>query len=145
MLFLRQRALTKRRGSSRMRNEPTSVDAELEEVLKQVLEVLSVAEAPWVVTGSTAFALQRIAGIGKPQDLDLQTTRAGSIEIEALLVAAGAERLRPVDFSESPGIRSWFGRLRMLGVASRSWATWKREDLLVAGVDRRSSSLNSGG
>ena len=67
--------------------------------------------SPWVVTGSTGFALQGVPV--EPKDIDIQTDRAGAYEIERLIAAAV---VRPVTFSTAERIRSHFGALLLGGV-----------------------------
>jgi hypothetical protein len=92
---------------------PASLPDELAESLAQVLEALASTAVPWVLTGSTAFALQGVEGIGSPTDIDLQSDRAGAFTVEARLLEIGAEPVRPVRFSAKKQVRSYFGILRL--------------------------------
>lgn len=66
---------------------------------------------PWAVTGSTSFALQGLAF--EPDDIDVQTDRAGAHALEARLDAGWIE---PIHWRVGDRVRSWFGRFELEGV-----------------------------
>jgi hypothetical protein len=81
----------------------------------QALRLIETRLAPldclWVLTGSLAFAVQRLDFV--PADIDLQTDRKGAFQIEAAL---SDFMIRPVRFQQSEKIRSHFGSAIVNGV-----------------------------
>ncbi len=79
--------------------------------LRTLFARLDGAGLHWALTGSTSFRLQ---GVDVPvHDIDVQTDRAGALEIERLFPECSR---RKVVFSESERIRSWYGALEIEGV-----------------------------
>ena len=85
-----------------------------EQALERLLEILKDG-GTWVLTGSTAFALQGMKVA--PGDIDIQTDVEGAYSIARLLSASfpGCE-IDPVALRESELIRSHLGRFNVLGV-----------------------------
>ncbi|MGV3489099.1 MAG: nucleotidyltransferase domain-containing protein [Tuberibacillus sp.] len=83
----------------------------LHDVFNIVFESLQEMEHPWVLTGSLAFAYQGLPVT--PNDIDIQTDRAGAYEIEQCL---SDFIVRHVVFSESGSARSYFGGCQINGV-----------------------------
>src|SRR4030042_2753905 len=79
--------------------------------LRTIQEALADGDANWVVTGSTAFALRGMPV--NPEDIDIQTDRAGAYEIERRLRRFV---VKPVAFSAAERIRSHFGELEIEGM-----------------------------
>jgi len=76
-----------------------------------ICAILNESEAVWALTGSMGFALH---GIETPvHDIDIQTDRSGTYEIEKRLEQHVTRR---VHFSETKSIKSHFGALRIDGV-----------------------------
>ena len=90
-------------------------------VLRQLYTRLSNTDVSWVVTGSLGFALQveaaksrSIGGVPvQPNDIDIQTNKAGAYEIENLFSDVV---IRKVKFSTTERIRSHFGALQIDGI-----------------------------
>ena len=80
-------------------------------VLRQIHARLSNTDVNWVVTGSLGFALQ--GGPVQPNDIDLQTDKAGAYEIESLF---SDTVIRKVKFSATERIKSHFGALQIDGI-----------------------------
>ena len=80
-------------------------------VLCQIHARLSNTDVNWVVTGSLGFALQGVPV--QPNDIDLQTDKAGAYEIESLFSNAVT---RKVQFSATERIKSHFGALQIDGL-----------------------------
>ena len=76
-----------------------------------ILPHLANISTAWACTGSTSLALQGLPLT--PNDIDLQTDRAGAYEIEHHLQAFVT---RPVTFSSAETIRSHLGKLSIHGV-----------------------------
>ncbi|NIM94554.1 MAG: hypothetical protein GTO18_12710 [Anaerolineales bacterium] len=74
-------------------------------VLEILLTDLAGVEYPWCITGSLGLALQGVDVF--VNDIDLQSTRQGVLEMEERL---GGYVTEPVMFKESENIRSFFGR-----------------------------------
>lgn len=69
------------------------------------------AESTWVLTGSLGLALQGVAT--EVHDIDVQTDRAGALELERRLAECV---VRPVGLKEDALVRSYLGRAEMNGV-----------------------------
>ena len=80
-------------------------------VLRQIHAQLSNTDVNWVVTGSLGFALQGVPV--QPDDIDLQTDKAGAYEIERLFSDLV---IREVKFSATERIKSHFGALQIDGI-----------------------------
>ena len=80
-------------------------------VLRQIYARLSNTDVNWVVTGSLGFALQRVPV--QPNDIDIQTDKAGAYEIENLFSDVV---IRKVKFSATERIKSHFGALQIDGI-----------------------------
>ncbi|HHV61199.1 MAG TPA: hypothetical protein GXX51_00935 [Firmicutes bacterium] len=80
-------------------------------VLREICTRLSDNKVKWVLTGSLSFALQGIPV--KPNDIDIQTDRAGAYEIERRFPEFVT---RKVAFSSAERIRSDFGVLMIDGI-----------------------------
>ncbi|NQT85087.1 hypothetical protein HQ563_18880 [bacterium] len=80
-------------------------------VLRKLHVRLNEAGVKWVVTGSVSFAIQGLPV--EPNDIDIQTDRAGAYEIERLFSEFVTKR---VAFSSTEKIRSHFGALLMDGI-----------------------------
>ena len=80
-------------------------------VLRQIHAQLSNTDVNWVITGSLGFALQGVPV--QPNDIDLQTDKAGAYEIESLFSNAV---IRKVTFSATERIKSHFGVLQLDGI-----------------------------
>lgn len=80
-------------------------------VLCQIHARLSNTDVNWGVTGSLGFALQGVPV--QPNDIDLQTDKAGAYEIESLFSNAV---IRKVQFSATERIKSHFGALQIDGI-----------------------------
>ena len=80
-------------------------------VLRQIHARLSNTDVNWVVTGSLGFALQGVPV--QPNDIDLQTDKAGAYEIERLFSDVV---IRKVGFSATERIKSHFGALQIDGI-----------------------------
>lgn len=81
------------------------------DALDALLSRLDGLDHPWALTGSTSFALQGLDL--KPDDIDVQTDRAGAHAIEGCLETG---RIEPVHWRLGDRIRSWFGRFELEGV-----------------------------
>lgn len=80
-------------------------------VIRQIHTQLSNTDVNWCVTGSCSFALQGVPV--HPNDIDLQTDRAGAYEIESLFLDVV---IRKVTLSATERIRSHFGALKIDGI-----------------------------
>ena len=80
-------------------------------VLRQIHARLSNTDVNWVVTGSLGFALQGVPV--QPNDIDLQTDKAGAYEIERRFSDV---IIRKVKFSATERIKSHFGALQIDGI-----------------------------
>jgi len=80
-------------------------------VLRKIYNRLCNTDVNWVITGSLGFALQGIPI--EPHDIDLQTDKAGSYEIERLF---SEFVIRKVAFMSTNLIRSHFGVLMIDGI-----------------------------
>lgn len=80
-------------------------------VLRQIHTRLSNTDVNWVVTGSLGFALQGVPV--QPNDIDLQTDKAGAYEIESLFSDVV---IRKIEFSATERIKSHFGALQIDGI-----------------------------
>ena len=80
-------------------------------VLRQIHARLCNTDVNWVVTGSLGFALQGVPV--QPNDIDIQTDKAGAYEIESLF---SDMVIRKVKFSDTERIRSHFGALKIDGI-----------------------------
>ena len=80
-------------------------------VLRQIHARLFNTDVNWVVTGSLGFALQGVPV--QPNDIDLQTDKAGAYEIECRFSDVV---IRKVQFSATERIRSHFGALQIDGI-----------------------------
>lgn len=80
-------------------------------VLRQIHARLSNTDVNWVVTGSLGFALQGVPV--QPNDIDLQTDKAGAYQIERLFSDVV---IRKVKFSATERIKSHFGALQIDGI-----------------------------
>ena len=87
------------------------IDSVYLNVLRQIHARLSNTDVNWVVTGSLGFALQGVPV--QPNDIDLQTDKAGAYEIESLFSDVV---IRKVKFSATEQIKSHFGALQIDGV-----------------------------
>lgn len=88
--------------------EKTMIDPVYLNVLRQIHERLSNTDVNWVVTGSLGFALQGVPV--QPNDIDIQTDKAGAYEIESLFSDLV---IRTVKFSATERIKSHFGALQI--------------------------------
>ncbi len=80
-------------------------------VLRQIHARLFNTDVNWVVTGSLGFALQGVPV--QPNDIDLQTDKAGAYEIEHQFSDVV---IRKIQFSATERIRSHFGALQIDGI-----------------------------
>ena len=80
-------------------------------VLHQIRARLSNTDVNWAVTGSLGFALQGVPV--QPNDIDLQTDKAGAYQIESLFSDVV---VRKVKFSAMERIKSHFGALQIDGI-----------------------------
>ncbi|MCE2393158.1 hypothetical protein J4G02_00925 [Candidatus Poribacteria bacterium] len=80
-------------------------------VLRQIHARLFNTDVNWVVTGSFGFALQGIPV--QPNDIDIQTDKAGAYEIERRFSDVV---IRKVEFSATERIKSHFGALQIDGI-----------------------------
>ena len=80
-------------------------------VLRQIHARLSNTDVNWVVTGSLGFALQGVPV--QPNDIDLQTDKAGAYAIESLFSEVVTRRVK---FSATERIKSHFGALQIDGI-----------------------------
>ena len=87
------------------------IDPVYRNVLHQIHARLSDTHVNWVVTGSLGFALQGVPV--QPNDIDLQTDKAGAYQIENLFSDVV---IRKVEFSATERIRSHFGALQIDGI-----------------------------
>ncbi len=87
------------------------IDPTYLEVLREVSRRLEDGRVNWAITGSLGFALQGISV--EPNDIDIQTDRAGAYEIERLFPRSV---VRPVAFSSAERIRSYYGAMVIDGV-----------------------------
>jgi hypothetical protein len=87
------------------------IDTRYLDVLRQICAYLQDCRCPWVITGSLGLSLQGMTiTVG---DIDIQTDRDGTFEIESRLSATIVE---PVRYLVSEQIRSYLGRLEMDGI-----------------------------
>ena len=77
-------------------------------VLRQIHAPLSNTDVNWVVTGSLGFALQGVPV--QPNDIDIQTDKAGAYAIESLFSDVVTRRVK---FSATERIKSHFGALQI--------------------------------
>lgn len=91
--------------------EEMMIDPVYLNVLRQLHAQLSNTDVNWVVTGSLGFALRGVPV--QPNDIDLQTDRAGAYEIESLFSDVV---IRKVKFSATERIKSHFGALQIDGI-----------------------------
>ena len=87
------------------------IDSVYLNVLRQIHARLFNTDVNWVVTGSLGFALQGVPV--QPNDIDLQTDKAGAYEIERRFSDVV---IRKVQFSATERIRSHFGALQIDGI-----------------------------
>ena len=87
------------------------IDRAYLDVLRTLYARLSGTEVVWVVTGSLGFALQSVPVT--PHDIDLQTDAVGAYAIMRLFCE---QVVRPVAFSSTATIRSYFGTLAIAGI-----------------------------
>ena len=80
-------------------------------VLRKLSKRLGEAGVDWAITGSCGFALHGVPI--EPNDIDVQTDRAGAYQIERLFAE---DVTRPVRFSTAERIRSHYGSLLVRGV-----------------------------
>ena len=80
-------------------------------ILRQIHARLANTDVNWVITGSFGFALQGVPV--QPNDIDIQTDRAGAYAIESLFSDVV---VRKVKFSATERIKSHFGALRIDGI-----------------------------
>ncbi|AFK86138.1 MULTISPECIES: nucleotidyltransferase domain-containing protein [Thermoanaerobacterium] len=80
-------------------------------VLRKIYEKLNDTNINWVITGSTAFAIQGIPF--KPNDVDIQTDKEGAYKIEECFKEFVIAK---VCFSSNGKISSHFGRLEIDGI-----------------------------
>ncbi|MYE88649.1 hypothetical protein F4X33_06610 [Candidatus Poribacteria bacterium] len=80
-------------------------------ILRQIHARLANTDVNWVITGSFGFALQGVPV--QPNDIDIQTDRAGAYAIESLFSDVV---VRKVKFSATERIKSHFGALRIDGL-----------------------------
>ena len=80
-------------------------------VLRYISTNLDDAQVDWVVAGSLGFALHGLEV--EVHDIDLQTDRSGSYEIERRF---SHHLVQKIVFSSTATIRSYFGKLRIDGV-----------------------------
>ena len=88
--------------------EKTMIDPVYLNVLRQIHARLSNTDVNWVVTGSLGFALQGVPV--QPNDIDLQTDKAGAYAIESLFSDVVTRRVK---FSATERIKSHFGALQI--------------------------------
>jgi hypothetical protein len=79
--------------------------------LRKIHARLKDGRAKWVVTGSLGMALQGMDI--EVHDIDIQTDRQGAYKIESKFPEYV---IAPVHYSESERIRSYFGKLDIVGV-----------------------------
>ena len=80
-------------------------------ILRQIHARLANTDVNWVITGSFGFALQGVPV--QPNDIDIQTDRAGAYAIESLFSDVV---VRKVQFSATERIKSHFGALQVDGI-----------------------------
>ena len=88
--------------------EKTMIDPVYLNVLRQIHAPLSNTDVNWVVTGSLGFALQGVPV--QPNDIDIQTDKAGAYAIESLFSDVVTRRVK---FSATERIKSHFGALQI--------------------------------
>ncbi len=88
-----------------------TVDPAYMSVLRKIHNRLSSTDVNWAVTGSMGFALQGVPV--KPNDIDIQTGRRGAFEMERIF---STYVVKPVRFSSTERIRSYFGILMIDGI-----------------------------
>ena len=113
-------------------------------VLCQIHARLFNTDVNWVVTGSLGFALQGVPV--QPNDIDLQTDKAGAYEIESLFSNVA---IRKVKFSATERIRSHFGALQIddieveiMGDIQKRGADGVWEEIVDLGHYRRMVEIN---
>ncbi len=89
----------------------TMIDPVYLNILRQIHARLSNTDVNWVVTGSLGFALQGVPV--QPNDIDLQTDKAGAYAIESLFSEVVTRRVK---FSATERIKSHFGALQIDGI-----------------------------
>lgn len=104
-------------------------------VLRTICRRLSGSKVFWALTGSASLALRGVAV--EPNDIDIQTDKAGAYEIEHRLSEYVAER---VVWSTADRIRSYFGTLVIEGV--KVHIAGDVETRLKNGTWERALSLN---
>lgn len=80
-------------------------------VVKMIYDKLNITSINWVITGSTAFAVQGVPLI--PNDIDMQTDREGAYKIEECFREYSVTRVR---LSSNGKMSSHFGCLEIDGV-----------------------------
>ena len=80
-------------------------------VLRQIHARLANTDVNWVITGSFGFALQGVPA--QPNDIDIQTDKAGAYEIERRFSDVV---IRKAEFSATERIKSHFGALQVDGI-----------------------------
>ena len=80
-------------------------------ILRQIHARLVNTDVNWAVTGSFGFALQGVPV--QPNDIDIQTDKAGAYVIESLFADV---IIRKVQFSATERIKSHFGALQIEGI-----------------------------
>ena len=87
------------------------LDPQIREMVLTLRRRLADAAVEWALTGSASFVLQGVPL--EPDDVDVQTTKAGACAIEECF---SDDVVEPVSFAESPTIRSHFGAVDVNGV-----------------------------
>jgi hypothetical protein len=87
------------------------IEAPFLAALHKIYSRLKDCRSAWVITGSLGMALQGMDL--NVHDIDLQTDKQGSFEIERQFPES---ILEPVHYSSSERIRSYFGRLDLDGI-----------------------------
>ncbi len=91
--------------------EKTMIDPVYLNILRQIHARLINTDVNWVITGSFGFVLQGVPV--QPNDIDIQTDKAGAYAIESLFSDVV---IRKVQFSATERIRSHFGALQIDGI-----------------------------
>jgi hypothetical protein len=81
------------------------------QVIWMLVDRLAEADIHWALTGSASFALQGLPIC--PGDIDVQTDALGAFEIQRWFIEMV---VRPVEFSSTENIRSYYGALEIQGI-----------------------------
>ncbi len=101
------------------------IDPALIETLKMVYQRLQTTDIEWVLTGSTAFALQGLPY--SPADIDIQTDKAGAFLFGTMM--SDFEVIPVHARRDSPIIRSYFGSFNVDGVIVEVMGDMQKREL----------------